>query len=231
MAGAVGLIAGFGFGVGWIEAGQGGAGLDFADDPGFELFLLGGFGDDFREEGGGDNDGAVVVGDEDVVGEDGDSAAGDGLLPSDEGEAGDGWGRGDTGAPGGQAGAEDSGEVADDSVGDEGGYFADAHAFAEDVAEDAGVGDAHGVDYGDGTGWHVFDGGASGDGRGPGGGRGEVFARGDEAEGEGGTDDALLSGTQGFGSAEPDFAQTLFEQDRGEGCGGDGGEDFDCVFV
>ncbi len=37
-------------------------------------------------------------------------------------------------------------------------------------------------------------------------------------------DDAGLAGTEGHGSAEPDVAQAFFEQDGGEGCGGDGAE-------
>ena len=124
----------------------------------------------------------------------------------------------------GEAGGEHAVEVADDAVGDEGGDAAPGHAGAEDVAEDAGVDDAHGVDDGDGAFGHRLDRGAGRGRGGPGGGGGEVLAGGDEAQGEGGADDARLVGREREGAAQPDVAQAALEQDGGEGGGGDAGE-------
>ncbi len=50
--------------------------------------------------------------------------------------------------------------VADDAVGHQRGHVPLRHAGAEDVAEDAGVGDAHGVRHADRTLGHRLDGGA-----------------------------------------------------------------------
>ena len=136
------------------------AGADLVDDPGFEFLLLDCGFDDFVEERGWDDDGAIVIDDDDVIGEDCDATAGDGHLPAYEGESGDGGGGCGALAPDGQIGAEDAGEVADDAVGDESGDFADADTLAEDVTEDSGVGDAHSVDHRDASGGHAFDGGA-----------------------------------------------------------------------
>src|SRR4029079_16911893 len=70
--------------VGGIEAGQRDAALDLAHDPAFEALLLDRGGDDVGDELGGNDAGTVAVGDDDVVGHDGDAAAADRLLPADE---------------------------------------------------------------------------------------------------------------------------------------------------
>src|ERR1039458_10257901 len=173
LGGAEGCVAGFGLGVGRVEARERKAGADFVDDPGFELFLLDGVCDVFVEERGWDDYGAVVIGDDDVIREDCYAAAGDRKLPAYKGQAGDRCGCCRALAPNGQMGAEDSGEVANDAVSDEAGDFADADTLAEDVAEDACVDEAPGVDYGDTTRGHVLNGGAGGGGGCPGCGGGE----------------------------------------------------------
>src|SRR5580692_9403513 len=155
LGGAEGCVAVFGLRVGRVEAWERKAGADFIDDPGFEPFLFDGVCDDFVEECGWDDYGAVIIGDDDVIREDCYAAAGDRHLPAYEGEASDRCGCCRALAPNGQVGAEDSGEVTNDAVGDKAGDFADADTLAEDIAEDAGVGDTHGVDYRDTTGGHA----------------------------------------------------------------------------
>jgi hypothetical protein len=54
---------------------------------------------------------------------------------------------------------ENAGEIADNAIANESGHLTNANAFAEDVAKDSGIGDAHGVDHSDASGRHALDGG------------------------------------------------------------------------
>ena len=75
--------------VGRVQAGQGGAFVHLAHDPVLQVFLLSRRRGDIIEQRSRDQHGAVLVHHDDVVGEDGDAAAIDGLLPAYEGEARD----------------------------------------------------------------------------------------------------------------------------------------------
>src|SRR5450759_5846907 len=72
--------------IGRIEAGQLGALLHFLHQPAFHEFVLGALAGDEIGERGRDHHRAVVVGDDDVVGEDRAAAAADRLVPADEGQ-------------------------------------------------------------------------------------------------------------------------------------------------
>src|SRR6185437_16344220 len=80
------LIARLGLGVRRIEAGQLLAALDLAHDPRLEPLLLGPSGCHLLDQIGRDEHRAVAVGDDDIIGEDRDSATADRLLPADEGK-------------------------------------------------------------------------------------------------------------------------------------------------
>ena len=102
----------------------------------------------------------TLVGDDDVVGKYRDATAADRLAPADEGQACDRGRRCVAVAPDRQMGAEDTFEIAHHAVGDQCRDPALHHARTQNVAENAGVGDAHGVDHGDASGGHGFDRGA-----------------------------------------------------------------------
>src|SRR3954454_8036742 len=137
----LGLVARLGFGVRRIQARQGHALLDLLHDPGLEPLLLGPGLRHLLDERLRNDDRAVAVRDDDVVREHRRAAAADRLLPADEGEARHRSRRRDAGAPPRQAGRGDANALAHDAVRDERGDPALLHAGAEDVAEDAGLGD------------------------------------------------------------------------------------------
>src|SRR6266478_4369276 len=112
-------ITRLGFLIGRIEPGQLDAVLDFGEHPALVEFVLGAVVGDEVEQILGDHHGAVVVGDDDVVGENRDAAAADRLVPADKRKAVDRRGRRDTGAPYRQAARKYAGFVAHRAVGDE----------------------------------------------------------------------------------------------------------------
>src|SRR5712672_4236 len=114
-------ITRLGFLIRRIEPGQLDAVLDFSEHPALVEFMLGAFVGDEIDEILGDHHGAVVVGDDDVVGEDRDAAAADR-----------------------QAARKYAGFVAHRAVGDERRHAALVHSGAQDVAEDAGGLNSHG---------------------------------------------------------------------------------------
>src|SRR3546814_8168275 len=95
-----------------------------------------------------------------LVRSDGDAATAERLLPVNEGEPSDAGLGGDTVAEHRQAGTEHAGDVAHHAVGHQRGDILLLHAGAEDVAEDAGVFHAHGIDHGDAAVGHRLDGAA-----------------------------------------------------------------------
>jgi len=115
-----------------------------------------------------------------------------------------------------EVGAKHAFDVAHHAVGNKRGDAAFHHARAQDVAEDAGIGDAHGVDHG-----NAAFGIASiavrveiGDDQDSG------VARSSRAGTKRSVTPARqprLSGPQRFGAAHPDVSQTLLEQHGGDG--------------
>jgi len=106
-------------------------------------------------------------------------------------------------------------------------YFVPAHGELRHlkqhavIAEDAGVGDAHGIDHRHAALGHILDGGARGARRGPGGGCRQILARRHEAQGEGRPDHALAHPrAERLRAAQPNVAQALLEQNRGQGGAG-----------
>ena len=183
------------------------------------------------EQVGGDQHRAVVVDDDDVARKDCHPTAAYRLLPGDESQAGHrGW-CSHTAAPDRQGAAQHPGDIAHDAIGDQGGNATFAHPGAQDVAEDAGVGHAHRVHHGDATGRHVLDGGARRDRRRPGSRRGQVLTCRHKAQRESPPDQAWLTRAQGLGAAQPDIAQAFFQQQGGQGGGGDGRENFNHMRV
>ncbi len=104
-----------------------------------------------------DDDAAILIRHDNVVGEHRHAAAPDRLLPADEGEARDGGRSSDAAAPNGKLRPKHAGDIAHDAVGDEPRGSALSHPRAENVAEDAGVGDPHRVHYRDATLGHRLD--------------------------------------------------------------------------
>ena len=87
-------------------------------------------------------------------------------------------------APNRKAGSKHARDVTNNAVGDQCRDTALGHTGAKDVAEDAGIGHAHGIDHGDHTCRHGLDGGAGRDRGGPACRRREIFARRNESQGE-----------------------------------------------
>src|SRR3954454_6647111 len=102
-----------------IKTGKDDAALDLAHDPALVALVLGAFIGDEVDQVLWDQHRPVIVDHDDVIGKDRAPAAGDRLLPADEGQAVYRSWRGRAGAPGGQAGMHDPGLVAHDTVGDE----------------------------------------------------------------------------------------------------------------
>src|SRR5262249_41524254 len=82
-----------------IEAGQLPPLLHLGEDPALVQFVLGAFVRDEFDQRLRNDDGAVLVNHDHVIGEDRAAAAGDRLLPADEGQPVDRSGRGNTRAP------------------------------------------------------------------------------------------------------------------------------------
>src|SRR5690606_20119417 len=218
----LGLVARPIRGIRRVEAGQRRSGLDLFHDPAFEALLLERQRGDFLDHAGRNQDRAVAVGDDDVVREHRHTAATHGLLPVDEGEAGHrGWRR-RAARPDRKPGLDDAGEVAHHGVAHPGGHSALRHAGAEDVAPEAGVAHAVGIDHRDAAGGHLLDRGARRLRRAPGLRGRQVLAGGNEAHGEGAADDAaaLCGRGEGAGAADPGVAQALLEQDGRQRGGG-----------
>src|SRR5260370_39432548 len=102
-----------------IEPGQLDALLDFGEHPALVEFVLGAFVGNEIDEILGDHDGAVVVGDDDVVGENRNAAAADRLGPTHKRQAVDRRRRRDAGAPYRQAAHQHAGLFAHRPVGDQ----------------------------------------------------------------------------------------------------------------
>src|ERR1700732_717535 len=152
-----GRIARLGLGVHGIQPGQHRAIVDLIDDPAFHLLLLGAFGQNEVEKRLWNHHGAVLIGDDDVVREDGDPATADRLAPADECQAGDRRWRGVAVTPYRQSGAEHAVEIAHNPVGHQRSDPTLDHPGAQDIAKNTGIGDAHRVDHGDAAVRHGFD--------------------------------------------------------------------------
>src|SRR5262245_63826673 len=111
------LVARLGLVVHGVEAGELGAALDLADDPGLHALVLGALLGDEADQVLRDHHRAVVVADDDVAGKDRAAATGDRPLPADESETVDGGRRRRARTPDRQLGSEHAGLVADDTVG------------------------------------------------------------------------------------------------------------------
>ena len=107
----------------------------------------------------GDQHGPVVIGDDNVIGIDRHAAAADRLLPVDEGQAGDGGRCGDARAPDRKPRFHHTRNVAHHAIRDQRRDAASRHARAQDIAENTGVRDAHGIDHADHAVRHGLDGG------------------------------------------------------------------------
>ena len=190
------LVARLGLVVRRIEAGQRHAALDLAHHPGLVALVLVALVGDEIDQVLRDDHRAVVVGHDHVVGEDRDAAAGDRLLPADEGQPVDRCRRRRALAPDRQAGRDHAGLVAHHAVGDQRLDAALDHPHAQDVAEDAGRGHAHRVGDRDAALRHRLDGGAGRDRRGPACRRRQILAHRHEAQREGRPDDALAGAAE-----------------------------------
>jgi hypothetical protein len=169
----------------------------------------------------------VLIGDDDVVRKHRNPAAADRLAPADEGQPGDRGRRREAVAPDRKVGAEHALDVAHHAVGDQRGNPALDHARAENVAEDAGIGDTHGIDHGNAAGRHGLDRRAGRNRRRPRLGRGEILAGGHEAQRKGRADQPGLAGPKRLGAAHPDVSQALLEQNGGDGGGRHAGQGCD----
>src|SRR5690349_230860 len=170
------------------------------------------------------NHGAVLVGNNNVVGEDCHAAATDGLAPTHKCQAGDRRRGRVAVTPNGQTRAQNAFDVAHHAIGNERCNAALGHACAQNIAKNSRVGDAHGIHHRDTTFRHRFD-------RGSGRYRGrprfrrcEIFARRHETQGEGLSDQPLLTWPQRSRTPHPNVPQPLFEKNRGDGRGGNVGK-------
>src|ERR1700722_3231932 len=162
-----GRITGLGFGIHRIQPRQYGAVVDLLHDPALHSLLLGAFGQDVVEVRLRDQYGAILVGDDNVVRKYRNAAASDRFAPADECQPCDRGRRREAVAPYGKPGAEHALDIAHDAIGHQRGYPALDHACAQNVAENAGIGDAHGVDHGNAAFRHRLDRGPGRDRRGP----------------------------------------------------------------
>src|SRR5690349_12175783 len=80
-----------------IETRQRHAAIDLRHDPAFETFLFDGDRRHFVDHRGRNDDGAILIGDDDIVREDRNAAATNWLLPVDERKTRDRWRRGNAG--------------------------------------------------------------------------------------------------------------------------------------
>src|SRR6266436_5001924 len=221
-------ITRLGFLIRRIEPGQLDALLDFGEHPALVEFVLGALVGDEIKQVLGDHHGAVVVGHDDVVGENRDAAAADRLVPADKRKAVDRRRRRDAGAPHRKAARKHAGLVAHCAVGDERRHAALVHAGAQDVAEDAGGLNPHGVRDRDHALRHRFDGGAGRDRLAPAFRRRQIFPRGDEAQSERRADQTRPAWHQRLRPMHPASPDALLEQYGGDGSSGDLAQDIEC---
>src|ERR1700674_4172930 len=136
------LVALLVFFVRWIKTGELGALLYFLHQPAFHELVLGALSGDEIGQVLRDHYRAVVVGDDDVVRKDRTAAAADRLVPADKRQLVHRSRARHAGPPHRQAGTDDAVLVAHHAVGDQRADAALDHAHAQDVAENAGAGDA-----------------------------------------------------------------------------------------
>ena len=176
----------------------------------------------------GDHDRTVLIGNDDIVREDGYAATTDRFAPTDEGQPGNRRRSRKTVAPDRQTGSEHAFEIAHHAVGHQRRHAALDHACAQNIPKNAGVSDAHGIDHGDTALRHGFDRGAGRNRRGPGFRRRQIFPSRHKTQREGRPDQPRLSRPQRTRAPHPDVSQALLEQNRGDGGGRYAGKGFDC---
>src|SRR5215471_17495039 len=204
-----------------IEAGQFGSTLDLADDEALHALVLGALLGDKSEEILWDYHRPVVVADDDVTRKDCAAAAADRLLPSDESQTVDGSRRSGTCGPNRELGGKHARLVAHDPIGHQRRDIALHHAHGEDVAENAGRGDAHRIGHRDTTFRHFFDGAAGGHRLRPAFRSREVLTHRHETQGEGRAYDAPGTGKERLRPVHPAAADPFFQEHRGDSRGGD----------
>src|SRR5262245_15934050 len=214
-------VAGLGSFIHGIKTGKFGPTLDFGDDEALHAFVLGALLGDESEEVLRDHYCPVVVADDDVTWKHRTPAAADRLLPADESEAIDRSRGSGPGTPNRQLGGKHPRLVAHDSVGDQRRYLPLGHAHGQDVTENAGRGDAHGIGHCDATFRHLFDGAACRNRLRPAFRGREILAHRHESEREGRTDDANAAGNERLRPAHPAAPDSFFQQHGGDGRGRD----------
>src|SRR6188768_3289976 len=193
--------------------------LQLLHQPAFEQFVLGAFIRDEVDQVLGDDHGAVVIGDHDVVREDRAAAATDRLVPADKCQLVDRGGRSNACAPDRQAGRQHAMLVAHHAVGNERGHAALDHTHAQDIAEYAGAGHTHRVGDNHAVFRHGLDGAARRNRLRPAFRCRKVLAHRHKAECEGRTGDTFAGKTEGHRAGHPRMANSLLQQHRGDGAG------------